>query len=120
MSIRTAEEAKQNYIAVMGDPLGSLFHSLWQEVTWLYRRWDNYVGGEHAIDPSRDGARMDHVLVLAEFDGIADKIGDAPNDADEFALVDRIGARGSGASVARWANGPVGRILPLGRSRQSR
>jgi len=40
---RSAEEAKQNYIAVMGEPLGSLFHALWQEVAWLHRKWDEYV-----------------------------------------------------------------------------
>jgi len=43
MTIQTADEAKKQYIAVMGEPLGSLFHSLWQEVAWLYRRWDSYV-----------------------------------------------------------------------------
>jgi hypothetical protein len=43
MTTRTAEEAKQNYIAAMGEPLGALFHSLWQELAWLYRKWDNYV-----------------------------------------------------------------------------
>lgn len=43
MTTRTAEEAKENYITVMGEPLGSLFHSLWQEVAWLFLKWDNYV-----------------------------------------------------------------------------
>jgi hypothetical protein len=43
MTTRTTDEAKANYIAVMGEPLGSLFHSLWQEVAWLFRKWDNYV-----------------------------------------------------------------------------
>ena len=43
MNTRTAEEAKESYIAVMGEPLGALFHSLWQELAWLFRKWDNYV-----------------------------------------------------------------------------
>lgn len=40
---RTADEAKWNYIAVMGEPLGLVFHALWQEVAWLHRKWDEYV-----------------------------------------------------------------------------
>jgi hypothetical protein len=43
MTTRTADEAKQDYIAAMGEPLGALFHSLWQELAWLYRKWDNYA-----------------------------------------------------------------------------
>jgi hypothetical protein len=42
MTTRTAEEAKQNDIAVMGEPLGSLFHSLWQEVVLLSYQWREY------------------------------------------------------------------------------
>jgi hypothetical protein len=42
MTARTAEQAKQNYIEVMGVPLGSLFHSLWQEVVWLFYRWREF------------------------------------------------------------------------------
>ena len=42
MTNRTAEEAKQNYIAVMGRPLGALFHGLWQEVVWLSYQWREY------------------------------------------------------------------------------
>lgn len=40
---RTADKAKRTYIAVMGEPLGSIFHALWQEVAWLHRKWDEYV-----------------------------------------------------------------------------
>lgn len=43
MTTRSADEAKQAYIAAMGEPLGALLHSLWQELAWLYRKWDNYV-----------------------------------------------------------------------------
>ena len=30
-------------MSLMGEPLGAVFHSLWQEVAWLYRRWHEYV-----------------------------------------------------------------------------
>lgn len=43
MSTRTAEEARQHYIAVMGEELGSLYHRLWNEVAWLYSKWEEYV-----------------------------------------------------------------------------
>lgn len=43
MTTQTSAEAKQNYISVMGEPLGALFHSLSQEVAWVYRRWHEYV-----------------------------------------------------------------------------
>ena len=40
---RTAEEAKLDYIKCMGEPLGKLFHALWQEVAWLHSKWSEYV-----------------------------------------------------------------------------
>jgi hypothetical protein len=40
---RTAEETKREYIERMGEPLGKLFHALWQEVAWLYSKWAEYV-----------------------------------------------------------------------------
>jgi hypothetical protein len=43
MSSRTAEEARQHYVAVMGEELGSLYHRLWNEVAWLYSKWEEYV-----------------------------------------------------------------------------
>ncbi len=42
-TFRSAEEAKKNYVEKMGEPLGSLFEALWQEVAWLYREWNEYV-----------------------------------------------------------------------------
>jgi hypothetical protein len=42
-SVRSADEARANYVAVMGEPLGSLFYALWQEVSWLYCEWHEYV-----------------------------------------------------------------------------
>ena len=40
---RTAEEVKRHLIEVMGDDLGSLYHALWNELTWLYSKWGEYV-----------------------------------------------------------------------------
>jgi hypothetical protein len=40
---RTAEEVKQHHIEVMGDELGSLYHALWNELAWLYSKWEEYV-----------------------------------------------------------------------------
>jgi hypothetical protein len=40
---KTAEEAKKEYIACMGEELGKVFHALWQEVAWLYAKWGEYV-----------------------------------------------------------------------------
>jgi hypothetical protein len=40
---RTAEEAKQQYVEVMGEKLGSLCHALWNELAWLYAKWGEYV-----------------------------------------------------------------------------
>jgi hypothetical protein len=43
MGSRTAEQAKQDYVRAMGEPLGNLYHALWQEVAWLYVVWQEYV-----------------------------------------------------------------------------
>lgn len=40
---RTAEEAKKANIEKMGEPLGTLFSALWQEVAMLHVRWKEYV-----------------------------------------------------------------------------
>lgn len=40
---RTAEEAKQQHIEVMGEELGSLYHALWNELAWLNSKWSEYV-----------------------------------------------------------------------------
>ncbi|MCG3115994.1 MAG: hypothetical protein LLH30_09975 [Candidatus Manganitrophus sp. SA1] len=40
---RTAEEARQYHIKVMGEDLGSLYHALWNELAWLYSKWGEYV-----------------------------------------------------------------------------
>lgn len=41
-SHKTAEESQKEYIEIMGEPLGKLFHALWQEVAWLYTKWGEY------------------------------------------------------------------------------
>jgi hypothetical protein len=40
---RTTEEAKQQYVEVMVEKLGSLYHALWNELAWLYAKWGEYV-----------------------------------------------------------------------------
>lgn len=40
---RTAEEVKQQHIDAMGTELGSLYHALWNELVWLYSKWEEYV-----------------------------------------------------------------------------
>ena len=40
---KTAEEVKQHHINVMGEDLGSLYHTLWNELAWLYSKWEEYV-----------------------------------------------------------------------------
>jgi hypothetical protein len=42
-SHKTADEVKKQHVEKMGDDLGSLFHALWNEVAWLYSKWDEYV-----------------------------------------------------------------------------
>jgi hypothetical protein len=39
----TAEEVKLEHIEKLGDNLGSLFHELYNEVAWLYTKWEEYV-----------------------------------------------------------------------------
>lgn len=43
MSERTAAEAKAASVAVMGDPLGSVYSELWQEVAWIHKNWAHFV-----------------------------------------------------------------------------
>lgn len=39
---RTADESKVEYVQLMGETLGKVFHALWQEVAWLYTKWGEY------------------------------------------------------------------------------
>ncbi|GAB2580749.1 hypothetical protein GCM10027034_09780 [Ramlibacter solisilvae] len=43
MGERTAAEAKAANVAVMGDPLGSVYSELWQEVAWIHNNWSHYL-----------------------------------------------------------------------------
>jgi hypothetical protein len=43
MTYQTAEQAKQEYIAKMGDKLGPQYHALQQELIYLHRKWMEYV-----------------------------------------------------------------------------
>lgn len=40
---RSADEAKADNIVAMGEDLGLLYDALWQQVTWLYSKWEEYV-----------------------------------------------------------------------------
>ena len=42
-SNRSADEAKADNIHAMGEELGLLYDALWQQVTWLYSKWEEYV-----------------------------------------------------------------------------
>ena len=40
---RNAEEVKTYHIKSMGKELGPIFHALWNEVAWIYKKWGQYV-----------------------------------------------------------------------------
>jgi len=39
----SAEQSRQQNIAHMGEELGELYSALWQQLTWLHRKWGDYV-----------------------------------------------------------------------------
>ena len=39
----TPEQAKDHYVAAMGEDLGRIFYALWQDVFWLHNEWDEYL-----------------------------------------------------------------------------
>ena len=43
--------------------------------------------GQHAVESAQDGQRQDNVLVLAALERVADQVGDAPEEADDLAVV---------------------------------
>lgn len=49
---RTAEQAKADNVAAMGQSLGEQYTALWQELAWLYRVWGEYVD-LYGTKPSR-------------------------------------------------------------------
>jgi hypothetical protein len=42
---------------------------------------------QHAVQPAQDGQRQDDVLVLTPLEGVADQVRDAPEEADDLAMV---------------------------------
>jgi hypothetical protein len=40
---KDAEEVRKQHIKSMGEELGSIFHALWNEVAWIYMKWNQYV-----------------------------------------------------------------------------
>ena len=42
-SERTAEEAKADHQARMGDEVGAVYTALWQEVARIHKKWAQYV-----------------------------------------------------------------------------
>lgn len=43
MSERTAAQAKDDNVAMMGEPIGTAYSALWQEVAWIHKKWGQYV-----------------------------------------------------------------------------
>ena len=43
--------------------------------------------GEHAVETAQDGKGQDDVLVLPTLEGVADEVRDAPEEADDLAMV---------------------------------
>src|SRR5690606_14434876 len=43
--------------------------------------------GDHAVEAAEDGERQDHILVLAALEGVADEVRDAPEEADDLAVI---------------------------------
>jgi len=44
---------------------------------------------QHTIEPAQHRERQDHVLILAALEGVADQVGDAPEEADDLVVVHR-------------------------------
>jgi hypothetical protein len=40
---KTAEEVEKHHIEVMGNKLGPIFHAIYNEIAWLYIKWNQYV-----------------------------------------------------------------------------
>ena len=49
---KTAEESRKEYIANMGELLGTVFYALWQEMAWLHMKWGEYIA-LYGENPSR-------------------------------------------------------------------
>lgn len=42
-SERTAEQARDENVAVMGQEIGAIYSALWQEVALIYQKWGQFV-----------------------------------------------------------------------------
>ena len=40
---RSADQAQDRYVSVMGHDLGTLYYALWQEVARSYEKWNEHV-----------------------------------------------------------------------------
>jgi hypothetical protein len=40
---QTAQQAKADNMAHMGDAVGQVYSALWQEVAWIHKKWTQYV-----------------------------------------------------------------------------
>lgn len=43
LNVRTADQAKVEYVQAMGQDLGETYHMLWQQLALLHTRWNEYV-----------------------------------------------------------------------------
>src|SRR5690606_17440226 len=43
MTYRSAEQVKEERVSIMGDQLGSIFDSLYNEIVWIKKKWIEYV-----------------------------------------------------------------------------
>src|SRR5207249_5888057 len=48
--------------------------------------------GKHAVETAQNGEREDDVLVLAPLESVPDQVRDAPEEADDLAMVHRVRA----------------------------
>ena len=39
---KTAQQVRDEHLSVLGQDLGSLYHALYNEVTWLHAKWNQY------------------------------------------------------------------------------
>jgi len=49
---RTAEEVEQHYRKILGDEFGPIFHAIYNQLSWLYIKWEQYVE-VYGTKPSR-------------------------------------------------------------------
>ena len=39
---KTAQQVRDEHVSVLGPDLGSLYNALYNEVTWLHAKWNQY------------------------------------------------------------------------------